>query len=136
VNRTTGRTVVTVRAKRDSAGRVLGMSRELLALRGEGPHLRADHRYRLEARYDNPTGEPLVGMMGMMVGLFAPDDAASWPSIDPADLDYQKDLIDILGPRATVGGMGRLHDGIADSVSATAPVRPRRPAPSGRGTPG
>jgi hypothetical protein len=111
VNRTTGRTVVTVRARRDSAGRVLGMSRELLALRGEGPHLRADHRYRLEARYDNPTADTLVGMMGMMVGLFAPDEAADWPAIDPANPDYQKDLIDILGPGSAAGAMGGMRDG-------------------------
>ena len=110
VNRTTGRTVVTVRAKRDSAGRMLGMSRELLALRGEGPHLRADHHYRLEARYGNPTADTLAGMMGMMVGLFAPDEDATWPAIDPANPDYQKDLVDILGPGSTTGGMGGKHD--------------------------
>lgn len=93
---TTGKAVVTVQAKRDSAGHVFGMSRELLALRGQGPHLRADHRYRLEARYDNPTPDTLVGMMGMMVGLFAPDDPDRWPAIDPLDRDYQRDLADIL----------------------------------------
>jgi hypothetical protein len=111
VNRTTGRTVVTVRAKRDSAGRVLSMSRELLALRGQGPRLRAGHHFRLEARYENPTADALAGMMGMMVGLFAPDDAATWPAIDPANLDYQKDLADILGPRPPAGLPDGIHDG-------------------------
>ena len=32
-----------------------------------------------------------------MVGLFAPDDPARWPAIDPNDPDYRKDLADILG---------------------------------------
>jgi hypothetical protein len=98
VDRTTGRTVVTVRSKRDSAGRVIGMTRALLALQGEGPYLRTDHRYRLEVQYENPTADTLHGMMGLLVGLFAPDDPSAWPAIDPRDADYQKDIADILGP--------------------------------------
>lgn len=97
IDRTTGQTIVTVRPKRDSTGHVLGMSRALLALRGEGPYLRADHRYRLEVEYENPTADTLVGMMGLLVGLFAPDDATRWPAIDRNDPDYQKDMVDILG---------------------------------------
>jgi hypothetical protein len=104
IDRTTGQTIVTVRPKRDSTGHVLGMSRALLALRGEGPYLRADHQYRLEVEYENPTPDTLVGMMGLLVGVFAPDDPAAWPAIDPRDADYQKDLADILGPAA--GGPG------------------------------
>jgi hypothetical protein len=98
VDRTSGNVVVTVHAKRDSLGHVTGMSRELLALRGQGPHLHANHEYRLEARYDNPGSDTLPGMMAMMVGLFAPDDARRWPTIDAADSDYQKDLAEMLGP--------------------------------------
>jgi hypothetical protein len=105
VDRTSGNVIVTVQAKRDSLGHVTGMSRELLALRGQGPHLHADHDYRLEARYDNPTADTLFGMMGMMVGLFAPDDARRWPTIDAGDSDYRKDLADMLGP-AGWGGDG------------------------------
>ena len=97
LDRTTGRTVVSVRSRRDSTGHVIGMSRALLALRGAGPHLRADHRYQLEVEYENPTPDTLTGMMGLMVGLFAPDDPARWPAIDPNDPDYRKDLADILG---------------------------------------
>ena len=102
VDRTTGSVVVTVQARRDSMGHVTGMSRELLALRGQGPHLKANHDYRLEARYDNPSGDTLHGMMALMVGLFAPDDAGHWPSINPVDDDYRKDLAGMLGP----GGWG------------------------------
>ena len=98
MDRTAGRVVVTIRAKRDSLGHVSGMSRELLALRGQGPHLKANHDYRLEAHYDNPSSDTLPGMMALMVGLFAPDDPRRWPTIDPKDGDYQKDLADMLGP--------------------------------------
>lgn len=97
LDRTTGRTVVSVRSRRDSTGHVIGMTRALLALRGAGPHLRADHRYQLEVEYENPTADTLTGMMGLMVGLFAPDDPAHWPAIDPDDPDYRRDLADILG---------------------------------------
>ncbi|MGH7538529.1 MAG: hypothetical protein ACREMF_07845 [Gemmatimonadales bacterium] len=110
VDRTTGRALVTVKAKRDSAGRVFGMTRELLALRGRGPRLRAGHPYRLEARYDNPTPDTLVGMMGMMVGLFEPEDLRDWPAIDPNDRDYLKDLTDILpGGLFSAGDKGSRH---------------------------
>jgi hypothetical protein len=98
VDRTTGRVIVTVNARSDSTGHVTGMSRELLALRGQGPHLKADHEYRLETHYENPSADTLNGMMALMVGLFAPDDPHRWPSIDPGDGDYQKDLADMLGP--------------------------------------
>lgn len=97
LDRTTGRTIVSVRSRRDSTGHVIGMSRALLAWRGAGPHLRADHRYQLEVQYENPTADTLTGMMGLMVGLFAPDDPGRWPAIDPNDRDYRKDLVDILG---------------------------------------
>jgi hypothetical protein len=106
VDRTTGQTVVTVVPKRDSTGHVTGMSRALLALRGEGPYIHADHRYRLEVEYENPTADTLAGMMGLLVGLFAPDDPSAWPAIDQRDADYQKDLADILGPAA--GGPGEM----------------------------
>lgn len=104
VDRTSGRVVVTIDAKRDSTGHVTGMSRELLALRGQGPHLRANHDYRLEAHYDNPSDDTLPGMMALMVGLFAPDDLRRWPTINPDDGDYQKDIAVMLGPAGWAEG--------------------------------
>jgi len=88
----TGKPLVTVTAKRDAEGHVLGVSRELLALRGQGAHLRARHRYRLVVRYDNPTADTLTDVMGIMGGLFAPDDIRRWPLIDPQDSTYAADL--------------------------------------------
>jgi hypothetical protein len=101
---TTGKTIVTVRAKRDSTGHVLAVSRELLALHGPGPHLRASHRYRMEARYDNPTGDTLHHMMASMVGLFAPDDPTRWPALDTLSDAYRKDIASMFGPGGRPAG--------------------------------
>ena len=91
------REVVTARARRDSSGHVTAVSRELLALWTDGPHLVGGRRYRLLVSYDNPTGAPLTGMMGMMAGIFAPDDPRTWPAIDARDRDYLADLANLPG---------------------------------------
>jgi len=93
----TGKVLVTVPARRDSAGKVLGMPRRLLAIRGEGIRLKAGHRYRVVGVYDNTTADTLFGVMAHMVGLFAPDDLKRWPAINPADSSYQKDIADLRG---------------------------------------
>jgi hypothetical protein len=92
-----GREVVTVQALTDSTGKVTGMSRALLALWTDGKHLEAGRRYRLIVVYDNPTGATLTGMMGMMAGIFAPDDPRAWPAIDVNDRDYLADLANLPG---------------------------------------
>jgi hypothetical protein len=89
----TGKAVVTLVAKRDRSGAVLGISRKLLALWGQGPWLRADHRYRLVAVYDNPTPDTVRAVMAFMAGLFAPDDPRQWPAIDPQNQEYRLDLM-------------------------------------------
>jgi hypothetical protein len=96
--------IVTVESRRDSTGRVTGVSRALLALWTDGPHLEAGRLYRLLVTYDNPTGATLTGMMGMMGGIFAPDDPRAWPSIDVTDRDYLADLANLpgSGPPAAV----------------------------------
>ena len=89
--------IATVRAIKDRGGHVLGMSRRVLALQGRGPHLKADHLYRLQVRYENTTSDTLVGMMGIMGGLFAPDDLRAWPVLDPSDPDYPNYPADMCG---------------------------------------
>lgn len=93
----TGREIVTVRPLKDRGGRVVGMSR-VLALLNRGPHLRAGRLYRLKVRYENPTNDTLIGM-GIMGGLFSPDDMRAWPVIDRADPDYPDYPADICGAR-------------------------------------
>lgn len=95
----TNHEIATVHAINDRDGHVVGMSRQVLALLGAGPHLRAGRRYRLSVRYENPTNEPLFGMMGLMGGLFAPDDMRAWPAVDRSSPEYLADLAGIHGAR-------------------------------------
>lgn len=101
VDAANGKTLVEVKSKRDSLGHVLSMPRKLLAIRGEGLHLKADHRYRVVGVFENPTRDTSYGAMAHMVGLFAPDRYGEWPAVDPADTYYQRDLIALLANGAT-----------------------------------
>ena len=83
----------------DKTGHELGVSHQLLAIKGRGPHLRAGHPYRLVAVYINPTRDTLRGVMAVMGGLFAPDDIRDWPKIDYANTDYLRDIASALPPR-------------------------------------
>jgi hypothetical protein len=88
-----GKVLTTVTAKRDSAGKLAGMSRRLFGVSGEGLKLKANHRYRVVGEYDNPTNETKIkGAMAHMVGLFVPDDMSRWPAIDPSNPDYKRDM--------------------------------------------
>src|SRR6267142_1643427 len=73
----TGKRVLQIESRRDSGGHLLGMPRKLLALRGDGLRLVAGRRYRIVAVYDNPTSDTIPGAMGIIGGLFAPDDLRS-----------------------------------------------------------
>ena len=75
-----------------------------------GVHITPSHRYRVRVVYDNPTGGVVsAGGMGVVAGLFIPDRGAAWPSADPNDSLYQKDLRHFLGvapPRARAPAHG------------------------------
>jgi hypothetical protein len=89
----TGKVITNVVSTLDAHGKILKMSRRLYGVSGEGLKLKANHKYRLVAEYDNPTNETLVkGAMAHMVGLFVPDDMSQWPRIDLDDPLYQRDL--------------------------------------------
>jgi hypothetical protein len=88
----TGERIVRVVAHRDADGTVRSMSRKLFGLFGEGPHLLAGHRYLLVVTYDNPTADTLSGVMGLLAGLFVPDDMTGWPALDRSDPMYARDL--------------------------------------------
>ena len=80
VDAESGKELTRVTAKRDSSGKVLGVSRKLFGVSGEGLKLKPNHRYKVVGVYDNPTGEirPKAAM-AHMVGLFVPDDMSKWP---------------------------------------------------------
>jgi hypothetical protein len=110
----TGKELARVSAKRDSSGKVLGVSRKLFGVSGEGLKLRPNHRYRVVGVYDNPTGELRVkGAMAHMVGLFVPDDMSKWPAVDPADPTMRRDLASLQVPGyedALAPAEGERHD--------------------------
>jgi len=74
-------------------GTVRKVERHLFGVAGDGLKLKAGKRYRVVAVYDNPTGKTLLkGAMGSMVGIFAPSDVRRWPTIEPGDTTFQRDL--------------------------------------------
>jgi hypothetical protein len=99
----TGKVLARVHTLHDSTGEVIGVSRQLLAVKGRGPHLRAGRSYRLVAVYENKTNEPIMGVMGVMGGLFAPDDIHDWPKVDHNNKEYQMDIA--LGPMLERSGL-------------------------------
>ena len=111
----TGKVLTQVVAQRDSAGKLVKMSRKLFGVSGKGLRLKPNHRYRVVGEYDNPTGELRVkGAMASMVGLFVPDDMKRWPKVDPRDATYQRDLasLDVRGA-ASASMEGHQHGGKA-----------------------
>lgn len=88
-----GKELARVNATRSREGRVSGVSRSLPGIRGRGIRLKPDHRYRVIAQYDNPTGHTLTnGAMAHIAALFTPDDMSRWPAIDFSDPVFQRDL--------------------------------------------
>jgi hypothetical protein len=87
------RTLITLTARRDSAGRVLGLGRKLFGVSGEGLLLKAGRVYRIVGVYDNPTGQLRRGAaMAHMVGLFVPRDLSRWPAVDWSDSVIHRDV--------------------------------------------
>ena len=94
-----GKELTRVTAKRDSSGKVLGISRKLFGVTGDGLKLKANHRYKVVGVYDNPTGQLRPnGAMAHMVGLFVPDDMSQWPVVDKADPTMRRDLASLQVP--------------------------------------
>lgn len=89
----TGRTVVRLGARLDREGKLLDVERRLYGTRGDGLALRGGRRYRITASYDNPTGATIPsGAMGIMIGLFVPDDLAKWPRVDRDNPGIKADI--------------------------------------------
>jgi hypothetical protein len=89
----TGKVLTEVVAERSPDGKLVKVSRKLFGVSGSGLRLKGGHRYRVVGEYDNPTGELRIkGAMAHMVGLFVPDDIKKWPTIDPNDPTYRRDL--------------------------------------------
>jgi len=88
----TGRVIARVTAHRTATGEVTGVSHGIYGVLRRGPHLIAGRQYRVVAVYEGSPTDSIYGAMGVMGGIFAPDDYAKWPKLDRADPDYLKDL--------------------------------------------
>jgi hypothetical protein len=88
----TGKVLAQVNAERKPGGEVAGVSHGLYGIFGRGPHLVAGRQYRLVAVYEGSPTDSIRGAMGLMGGIFAPDDYRKWPKIDRTDPAYRIDL--------------------------------------------
>lgn len=107
-----GKTIIRLDAKVDSAGMLLGMPRKYYGVRGDGLKLSAGRTYRIRADYNNPTGAMIPkGAMGLLAGAFVPDDYAKWPALDPNDPDIKADImmLEMIGKPSDMEGMDHEH---------------------------
>lgn len=87
----TGKVMVRLAAKTDSAGKLIEIPRKFFLLRPL--RMRAGHHYRIVAEYDSPLQFTISkGAMANILGVFAPDSRSQWPSIDPEDATFKKDI--------------------------------------------
>jgi hypothetical protein len=103
-----GRTLATVRTRRDSTGHTLRVERPIFALWHRGPHFKAGHPYRLVVVYDNPTRDTLINAMGIIGGLYVPDRLRNWPAVDPQNVDYQRDKEGFPGVDSVLATLGSM----------------------------
>lgn len=95
----TGKVLVALQGKLAPDGRLLGVTRKVLAAFGDGLKLRAGRPYVVIARYHNTSGRHLkLGAMAAMAGLFAPDDPAQWPSLDRNHPIYLAEMASLGAP--------------------------------------
>ncbi|MGH9260766.1 MAG: hypothetical protein ACRD08_12870 [Acidimicrobiales bacterium] len=78
----------------DSTGRVVGVPvARFYRWNRVGVPIDTSHVYRVSVEYDNRTGGNLPqGGMGVIGGLFAPEDPDAWPTADMTDPLYLQDL--------------------------------------------
>jgi hypothetical protein len=87
----TNTVLVNLPATRDANGQIRSMAKKFYAV--NALRLKAGHRYRVVAVYDSPLKETIAkGAMGAVVGVIAPDDLARWPSVNPDDPQFRRDM--------------------------------------------
>jgi hypothetical protein len=58
-----------------------------------GARIATDHVYRVTVEYDNTTAQVIPeGGMGVIGGLFAPDEPEQWPAAERSDSLYVMDM--------------------------------------------
>ena len=110
----TGKVIWEMRPKLGDGGEVVGMpTRYFLPF---GVRLSPDHRYRLTAEYENPTGKVLPGGgMGALGGIVLPASGSEWPSVVRSDSVYRHDVWVTTGPGSSHHGSS--HHGASPQES-------------------
>ena len=91
-----GKVLVRLNTKLTSDGHLIALGKRVFGFHEEGLPLLANHRYRVVAEYDNPTGRVLKqGGMASMAGAFVPDDVREWPKLDPTNADVLRDIASV-----------------------------------------
>lgn len=89
----TGKVLVRLKSDRDASGEISKVGRFIWGFHEEALPIEANHKYRVVAEYDNPTGKIILqGGMGHINGAFSPDDLAAWPKLDPANPEVKLDI--------------------------------------------
>jgi hypothetical protein len=88
----TNKVLARLRADRAPDGTVRDVGRTRFFFKRNGLRLLANHRYRVVAVYENPRCASVTGGMGLLVGVFAPDNVSQWPAVDVTDAGYRTDL--------------------------------------------
>jgi hypothetical protein len=109
-NASTGEVIWRAEPQRDAEGRLQSIPVGRLYKLGRlGVHVDPGERYRVTVVYDNPTGRTLpAGGMGVVGGLFVPDDPAQWPRVNPTDTLY---ITDLLHATRQLGASTMAHSG-------------------------
>jgi hypothetical protein len=88
-----GKAIIRLEPKAGAHGEFAGVERKLFGVTGRGLRLKAGREYRLEVRYDNPTGRILSNSaMGILGGILLPDDLRRWPPLDASSAGFGRDV--------------------------------------------
>lgn len=112
IDLTTGEVLWRTRPNASVSGRVYSVPMGKLWWEGGVP-IHADHRYRAEVVYDNPTDSPApLGGMGVIAGVVAPARGAAWPELDRSDPAYRTNLLSHVTAPERLSGHGHGMSGM------------------------
>jgi hypothetical protein len=114
----TGKVLVRLKSDRDSKGEISKVGRFIWGFHEEALPIEANHRYRVVAEYDNPTGKTIpAGGMGHINGAFSPDDMSKWPVLDLSNADVKRDIETLPSYTEMRASRGSKHDSHESRVS-------------------
>lgn len=114
IDLTTGEVLWRTEPNASASGRVYSVPMGKLWWEGGVP-IHADHRYRAEVVYFNPTDSPApLGGMGVIAGVVTPARGAVWPEIDRSDPAYRTNLLSHVTAPDRLSGHGHAMSGMQE----------------------